>query len=460
MVLAVRDLGLSPDGVVRKLVTARFLDASGAPTEILAGGDVAFVPDSTAARAQWQTRLRFGGPAAIVSFAAPAVATVTVRANVGPPVPAARIRIDARPTRPLATAGVLGPRTVQLAWFPAAAGDTVRIVRTGGNGPPTLALVAAPAATYRDTSVLPGRRYCYAIRFGGGRPPATLAAATPPEPRGAPLGRIAGKKMWLSFSPSPRDPNGYDTLDAAATVAQARAAGIRAIELRVAYGPFWEITDAARPAVDALLDAAAASGIAVIAWTVPRSTAFEDLATAERAASYRTARGTRFAALALDLERGDDFLGSGPAGFAALASYAGSVRAALGPRYPLVATVEDPFLEHLGANDVPYPAIAASVDVLQPMAYWRMLSRKAVTPEAVRAALRGSYAAARAAAGRPIAIDLGGQTAGEGPRGAPPPAEIAAAVAQARRLGAFGITFFDWDGTSGAQWAALARARW
>ena len=74
--------------------------------------------------------------------------------------------------------------------------------------------------------------------------------------------------------------------------------------------------------------------------------------------------------------------------------------------------------------------------------------------------MRESYAATLLVAHRTIAIDIGGQTAGDGPRGAPPADEIAAAVRAARDAGALGVTFFDWNGTSEAQWTALARTPW
>jgi hypothetical protein len=463
LVLDRRALGVSPDGTLRYLVRARFLDARGAPVELLRGGDVAFAVAGTGASAQWQTRMRFGGPAAIVSLAPPlgnAPAIVTVHASVGVRLADARIALDPRAWRgPAAVAAALGPHAVQLGWIETGAGGSARIARDDGRGPVLLAVVPPPASTFRDTSVRPGRRYRYAVALTGA-PPLRLAVTTPPEVAGAPLARIAGKAMWLSFSPAMLDPDAYAHLDVSAIVERARASGIRAIVLRVAYGPFWEITPDARPTIDALLDAAAARGIAVVAWTVPRGTDADDLANAVRAAAYRTGRGTRFAALSLDLERGDDYLGNGAAGYAALAAYPARLREALGPRYPIVATVEDPYFERLTNADVPYRAIAAEVDVIQPMAYWRMLSRRAVTPAAVRRALRASYAATRRAAGRDVPVDIGGQTTAAGPRGATTPAEVAAAVSEARALGAFGITFFDWGGTSEAQWQALAKSRW
>jgi hypothetical protein len=458
LVLDERVLGVSPDGVLRFLVRARFLDARGMPTTLLGGGDVAFDIVSGYASAQWQTRLRFGGPAAIVSFARAGTATLLVRAAVGARLAPVRIRFDTRDWHgPRVVAKALGPYAIQLGWFPGGSDATVRLVRCSPRG--SNVTILTTASSFRDTSVAPGRAYRYDVSVPG-RSTVALRVATPAEPAFAEVDRFGGKAMWRSFSPSPLDANAYGRLDANAIVARARASGIRAIELRVAYGPFSEITPEDRGAIDALLDAAAAKGIAVLAWTVPRSTAFEDLATDVRLARYRTVRGAHFAALAVDLERGDDYLGSGAAGYAALSTYLGGLRAALGPRYPLVATVEDPFLEHLNNADYPYHAIARDASVLQPMAYWRMLSKRAVTPAAVRTALRGSYATTLREADRDVPIDIGGQTAGDGPRGAPPAGEIDAAIDESRRLGAIGITFFDWNGTNEAQWRAIARRDW
>jgi hypothetical protein len=126
----------------------------------------------------------------------------------------------------------------------------------------------------------------------------------------------------------------------------------------------------------------------------------------------------------------------------------------------LVATVEDPHIERLGAGDVPYAAIAASADVMQPMVYWRA-RRAGASIDGMRSELRASYSRLRLLAGPDIPINIGGQTADLGNRfGAPPPDEIAASFAQAQSLGAIGETLFDWGGTSPAQWTAIANTAW
>jgi hypothetical protein len=457
MSLVASPLGVSPDGFARWLVRVRFAGADGAATRLVSGGDIAFTP--THGSAQWQTRLRYDGPAAIVSTTVDGPLGITARAN--PPLSLAATRATTN-TRywsgARASAAALGPHLVQIGWFPAALA-TVHVTCTDERGARRLVLVPPPSSTFRDGSVEPGARERYDVSIAG-RAPSHFSVRVPAEPAHAPLSALAGKAMWLSFSPSPTDENNYRKLAAAAIVTRASASGIRAIELRTAYGPFSEITPAARPSVDALIDAAAARGITVVAWTVPRGSDYDDLARSVAAAYYRTPRGNGFAALAVDLERGSDFLGDGPAGYEAIAAYALRLREALGPEYPLIATVEDPYLGHLSGSDYPYAAVAAKVDVLQPMAYWRMMSARANSPEAVGRIVRESYAATLLVAHRTIAIDIGGQTAGEGPRGAPPPGEVAAAVRAARDAGALGVTFFDWGGTSDAQWAALARTPW
>ena len=116
----------------------------------------------------------------------------------------------------------------------------------------------------------------------------------------------------------------------------------------------------AKPTIDRLIDEAAGAGIAILAWTVPRESTAEDVATNARALTYRTPLGHGISGRAVDLERGEEFLG-------------GRVRAAVGPRALLIATVEDPYLEKLDNKLFPYRTIARSADVLQPMTYWRML---------------------------------------------------------------------------------------
>ncbi|HTV73431.1 MAG TPA: hypothetical protein VME66_07000 [Candidatus Acidoferrales bacterium] len=455
--LQTQPLGVSPDGAGRWLVRTRFRDARGKPTSLLNGGDVEF--SATSGEVQWQTRLRFGGPSAIVSTYTDD--PIRISAVADEELGALRADAGTSPRRwrvAHVVAAALGPHLVQLGWFPRIQRGTVVIRRTGRDGSRVVGLVAAPSSTYRDVTVVPGNRYHYTVVSPGGASRAFDVQV--PFEVNAPEVTMSGKGMWLSFSPRERDDDAYTKLDPQAIVAQAVRAGLRFIELRMAYGEYWEVTPQARPTIDALIDLAAAHGIAIVGWTVPRAASFDDLALGVKTAYYTTAHGTRLAGVAVDLERGDEFLGEGARGYAALTDYLRLLRAALGTRYPLIATVEDPSLEHLTRKDYPYDAIAAAATVLQPMAYWGMLAPSATTPAAVRAIFDASYAAAQAEAGRPIPINLGGQTAADGGRSGPPPDEIAASLAEAKALGACGVTFFDWKGTLAPQWEAIESYAW
>jgi hypothetical protein len=270
---------------------------------------------------------------------------------------------------------------------------------------------------------------------------------------------MRGKSAWLAFSGDPLDDAWYANLDIERIVSTARNAGLRSVMLRLAYGAFDEVTPAAKSTIDSLIDRFAESGIVVIGWIVPRSVSADDLARAVAVARYRTPRGNGITGLAVDLERGGEFLGTGPGGYAALGTYLGVLRRAVGPRVLLVATVEDPYLEHLDGSTFPYAAIARSADVLQPMAYWRVLG-SAPGPDATGAAVTQSIALTRRLAARDVPIDLGAQTGVLSARGAPPAGEITAALAAGRAAGAIGVAFYDLTGTGPDQWAAIARLTW
>ncbi len=453
-----RPLGFDPDGNARWLVVAKFFDAQGKPTRIMANSDVDYL--SRDGYVQWQTRLRYGQPAAILKTHREGPLAMTLRANV-PRLGTLSAHTDTRAWRgPRVVAQALGPQAIQLGWFPEER-TTARIVRTSGRGRSrTLEVIAGPSSTYRDTSVLPGRHYRYVLYRADHAPVALGPITTPAPPPVTSVSNAAGKAMWLFFTTNPIDKIYYKHLDPNAIVAQAVRAGLHYVELRTAYGAYWELTPEAKPTIDAIIDGLAAHGIGTIGWTVPRDTTFEDLQQSVRTAYYRTVRGTPLTGLAIDVERGDEFMGAAPQGPSALWQYMRALRAALGPSYLLVATVEDPYLEHLTQRQYPYDQIARYSSVLQPMAYWRMMRRRPTSPAQVNALLRASYAKLAYVARRPIPISIGGQTAAEGRNGYPPADEITASLTTSKAVGALGECFFAWDGTQSYQWDALADYHW
>ena len=153
-------------------------------------------------------------------------------------------------------------------------------------------------------------------------------------------------------------------------------------------------------------------------------------------------------------------MGGDPQKLDALWLYMQRLREALGPKYLLVSTVEDPYLEHLDLAKYPYRQIAQYSDVLQPMAYWRMMRRTPTTAAQVKVLLRASYEKLIAMSGRHLPVSIGGQTTAEGRNGYPSADEITASLDATRAAGAIGECFFAWDGTQPYQWDALAAYRW
>ncbi len=451
--LDLEPLNLSPDGELRLLVRLRYTAAGGGPAHVPPGGHVDVFADR--GRVQWQPRAQYGDPAAIVRLTEAGPLALRVDSDL-PHLPRRlTATTDTRAWRlPPVTARALGPHAVSIGWFPRVHDGRVRIERSAAaGGRVTAVVIAAPASSFQDTGVAPGAHYTYAVlRPGADR--IDVAVDVPPELPQSTAAVLRGKAMWLAFDDDVTAWNVDAMLDRAAS------AGVRAVQLRLAYGEYAQITAVRKATIDRFLDGAAARGIAILAWTVPRAVSFEDLATNVATLVYRTAAGNGPSGLAVDLERGADFLGTGPVGREALATYLHRLREAVGPGVLLVATVEDPYIENLGPADVPYAAIAADADVLQPMVYWRA-RRSGASTAGVRATLTAAYSALRQLAGMRVAIDIGGQTASLGNRfGAPPPAEVAASLMTARQLGAIGETFFDWDGTSAEQWTAIGATAW
>ncbi|HTV91780.1 MAG TPA: hypothetical protein VMG98_03600 [Verrucomicrobiae bacterium] len=449
--------GFDPDGDARLLLVAHFFDAQNQPTRILANSDLDWMADR--GQVQWQNRMRYGSPAAIVLVNTDGPIVATIHANM-PALGTVVVHSDTRTwTGQRVVAKALGPRMVQIGWFPRATAP-VRVVRIDARKRRVpIATLPPGSSTYRDATVQTGAHYEYVVTQGNRV--AQLAVSVPGPLLATSIDDAAGKGMWLYWSLNPLDDNYYAKLDPNAIVEQAVKAGLHYVELRTAYGAQWLIPAAAKPTIDAIIDGLAARGIVPVGWTVPREVTFEDLSASMRTIDYRTARGTPLRGIALDLERGGDFLGGDPHGLAALWTYEYYLREAVGPRYLIVATVEDPALEHLDNTTYPFREIARYADVLQPMTYWRMLARQAnFSPDVVREFMRRSYRTALEQAGRTMPVSIGGETAPDDRNGYPPAAEISASLDASKAAGAIGVCFFDWSGTRSYQWNAIGAFPW
>jgi hypothetical protein len=456
--LEVAPLGVSPDGEARALVRVILRDAQGNAVRLRRGADFDYFTDR--GTAQWQTRLRYGGPAAIVSVRDLGVVNVRVVANRPQGLGEQRVSFDTRTWRaPRTVADAVGPHLVRIGWFPEARDGVVRVYRVDGRGRRALAAaLRAPASSWDDGTVQPASVARYLV-VRPHAPDAQVRVNVPPELPPSTVDAIRGKSAWLAFSGDPLDDESYAKLDVDRIVATTVQAGLRSVELRLAYGAFDEATPEAKATVDRLIDGLVAHHVAVIGWTVPRAASFEDLARNAEVAAYRTPSGSAITGLAVDLERGEEFMGDGPRGYAGLRTYLGLLRRAVGPRVLLVATIEDPYLEHLDQTKFPYREIARDADVLQPMTYWRMMGPWDTVPK-VQTAVAGSVALVRKLAARDVPVDVGAQTGVLSKRGAPPGDELAAAIEASRRAGAIGVAFYDWNGTGPEQWDAIARSSW
>jgi len=371
-----------------------------------------------------------------------------------------------------ATAQPIGARLVDLGWtrLPPASGVVEYKVyrRAAGASHGTLVAAVSPSGrTWHDDSVVGQTAYDYTVvasLAGSAVHASTGFVTTPAAPPATSVSAISGKGMFLYFTPDAGDGNAFVNYDPDAVIARARASGISHIEVRMARGTFVEdATPAAHAWLDDLVDKAAAAGIRLIAWQVPRRATSADAAAAVAAAGYTTPAGNGFAGLALDIEDGDAYMGVGDVAKERMVDQIALVREAVGPGYLVVATVMSPALTHWTNARYPFAGIAAYASVMQPMEYWHHFysaTHHAYTQDEVSGACAGSVSLTREQAGRDIPINVAGQSDDLGTTGAPSPDEIGWCLAAAKSAGAIGQTFFDWRGTGDGAWAAIADFTW
>jgi len=202
-----------------------------------------------------------------------------------------------------------------------------------------------------------------------------------------------------------------------------------------------------RDRVARFIDAAHASGIAVVGWYLPSFAKPRlDARRAVAGARFRTAAGERFDAFALDIE--STKIRSIPLRTHRAVAFAASVRHALGPRYPLGAITIDP-VGALYWPGYPFAALARNISVFLPMAYF---TARTSGPARVRA-----YSAANVNAIRTLVHDpafpihpIGGET-----RRATI-SELRAFLDAADATGSVGSSLWEYGQTTPAQWSLLA----
>ncbi|MDQ2817254.1 MAG: hypothetical protein M3T49_03465 [Candidatus Eremiobacteraeota bacterium] len=468
---------LTADGTWAAVVKASYQDAGGADVPQVRG-DVDF--SATAGDVLGLVRRVYSDPAAQVTLRQSQSVTLNAKSNT-PALGNATVTLPAPPDGIVSLAVVsqaVGPHLVNVGWTPLASAVGVldyKLFRQSAadRHPRLIASLSPNAHTWRDGDVDPGVSYRYTIAatlHGLIAKAASVPVAPPAAMPPSDITAISGKGMFLYFAPTPDGDHGWARLDPDALIIQARSAGVRNIELRMAYGAFFESDNpAARSWVDRVIDGAAAAGINLLAWEVPRRGTTEDVAEAVSTARYRTQRGNGFGGLALDIENGSDYMGDGDAAKQDMVDYMQMARLAVGPQYLIVATVISPHMTHWTNKDYPYARIAPYASVMQPMEYWHYhfaSSNHRYTEEEVKTACAQAVAQTRALSGRAVPVNVAGQSVDVGEvatptaTGVPSPQEITWSMEGSKRAGALGEMFFDWTGTSPEGWQAIGAFRW
>jgi len=226
--------------------------------------------------------------------------------------------------------------------------------------------------------------------------------------------------------------------------------GVRTLYLQT--GNYEQRADLVRPrALGLYVDAAHAAGMRVVAWYLPSfANPAQDTRRALAAIRFRSARGQRSDAFALDIEA--SLVKPVPLRNRRLLSLSARLRAAVGRRYALGAITPSPvgmrrhpaYWPHF-----PYRPLTRVYDVFLPMAYATDAGIRG--GNATRAYNEADVALIRAHTGRPrVPIHLiGGLADAMGPR------ETAGFMRAVADCAPFGYSLYDFPLTSRAAWRAL-----
>lgn len=464
---------LTADGSWKAIVRAHYADATGADLPLV---HAKVTWSASAGETLDQVHWTYSDPATLVTLEASSAVAVTAT-PVNPQNRTAKLQLVAPANDAASFACVaqsIGPHLVNVGWTPlnGAIGVTAyKLYRRESHATfgRLIASLSGNAHSYHDGGVWPLHHYRYAVVALSSTVKPLHARSNAVELTGempvTSLDAISGKGMFLFFTPDPADPEiGYPSYDIDSVMEQASAAGIRDIELRLAYGSFFEASNpGARAWLDRFIDASAAAGIRLLAWEVPRRAMTSDIAEAIAIARYRTPAGNGFSGSALDIENGDDYMGDGVAAKQGMVDYIHQVRQAVGHRYLVVATIVSPRLTHWTNAQYPYARIAPYASVLQPMEYWHYFyetSHHVYAQGGVSNAVAGAVALTKQLAGRDVPVNVAGQSDDLGGTGVPTPDEIGWSLAAAKHAGAIGEMFFDWRGTPPDRWSAIGAFAW
>ncbi|MEY2478965.1 MAG: hypothetical protein QOG87_4280 [Actinomycetota bacterium] len=256
----------------------------------------------------------------------------------------------------------------------------------------------------------------------------------PPQVRGAlPVGR----GMWL-YVPEQIEGGNVDAL-----VTRAKSVGLTHVYVRTGSS---RMGFYAQDYLNRLLPAAHANGIRVYAWDFPYLDNWQDDVNRSVAAiTYTTPDGHRVDGFSADIETRGQGVNVAPD---TARAYGAGLRRAVGPDYPLIATVPRPSAQLI---TYPFAEVVESFDAIAPMIYW--LNRDPVID------VKSAMAALRSFNKPLMPIGQAYDGAGEGGRpGVPPAAEIQRFMGASEWEGAPAVSFWSWQHADQEAWDAIRDA--
>lgn len=264
-------------------------------------------------------------------------------------------------------------------------------------------------------------------------PPAPVERTIPARRGALPVGK--GMWIWLADQAEGGDPH--------AIVKRAKDVGLTHLYVRT--GSLKEGFYAA-DFLNRLLPVAHAARLRVYAWDFPYlDNVDNDLNRALAAIRHLTPDGHRVDGYSADIELKSMGVNVTPA---TAGHFGKALRDAVGPDYPLIATVPRPDPRIAG---YPFAEVVASFDAIAPMVYWLHRDPSNDMAGAIRDL---------AQFGKPIipagqAYDASGEG---GPRGVPPRPQLINFMQTGDKLGASGVSWWSWQHASQEAWDAVRDA--
>jgi hypothetical protein len=294
-------------------------------------------------------------------------------------------------------------------------------------------LAAGPAAPAASADAPLARTADPAVTPQADQQPALYPLAPLPRPVDGPV--PTGKGMWIHKLNRAAGGNIRVLVD------QAKAAGLTHVYVRLGSSKsgFY-----ARQDLDRLLPAAHAAGLKVVGWDFPYlNDPLADAARAREMIWYATPWGHRIDAFSADIETTSEGTRLTDT---AVRDYGNALRAAVGDKYPLIATVPRPSPKRW----FPFGALTA-FDAIAPMVYWGNRDPAVDVAGAIANLSFLNKPVIPVGQAYDMAVD-------GGPRGAPSRQALEKFISSAATHGATGVSFWVWDQATDEHWLAISHA--